>query len=109
MTNLQIETVHASNSPLIAKKYNEPLAMRGAPVAAGSDAARWQAVLQRDSSADGTFVFGVLSTGVYCRPSCPARRPLRKNVRFFTSPREAEGAGLRACLRCKPADASAGK
>jgi AraC family transcriptional regulator of adaptative response/methylated-DNA-[protein]-cysteine methyltransferase len=73
------------------------------------DESRWHAVLQRDSGADGTFVFGVVSTGVYCRPSCPARRPLRKNVRFFNSPQDAENAGLRACLRCKPADASAGK
>lgn len=74
-----------------------------------NDAVRWRAVVQRDSSADGAFVFGVLSTGVYCRPSCPARRPLLRNVRFFPSPREAEGAGLRACLRCKPADPAAGR
>ena len=109
MTNLQIETVQSSNPPMVAAKYNEAVALKTAPIAMESDAGRWRAVLQRDSRADGTFVFGVLSTGVYCRPSCPARRPRRRNVRFFTSPREAEGAGLRACLRCKPADPSAGK
>src|SRR5579864_511494 len=62
----------------------------------------WQAVLTRDASQDGTFVFAVASTGVYCRPSCPARRPRRENVRFFTRPEHAEQAGFRACLRCRP-------
>src|SRR5947209_4296068 len=71
-----------------------------------ADEIRWRAVLQRDRSSDGKFVFGVLTTGVYCRPSCPARRPLRKNVRFFTSPAEAQQNGLRACLRCKPLNGS---
>jgi AraC family transcriptional regulator, regulatory protein of adaptative response / methylated-DNA-[protein]-cysteine methyltransferase len=66
------------------------------------DEARWQAVLARDAAADGSFVFGVLTTGVYCRPSCAARRPLRQNVRFFATPTEAARSGLRACLRCKP-------
>jgi len=69
----------------------------------------WRAVLDRDALADGTFVFGVLTTGVYCRPSCPARRPLRRNVRFYETPGAAEREGLRACLRCKPLDPSAGK
>lgn len=83
--------------------------MKSVATTPGSDHRRWQAVLERDSNLDGSFVFGVLSTGVYCRPSCPARRPLRKNVRFFDSPHQAERAGLRACLRCKPTTASAGK
>ncbi len=83
--------------------------MKQGAAPSGMDSARWRAVLQRDSISDGTFVFGVITTGVYCRPSCPARRPLRKNVRFFSSPQEAEKAGLRACFRCKPTDASAGK
>jgi AraC family transcriptional regulator of adaptative response/methylated-DNA-[protein]-cysteine methyltransferase len=69
---------------------------------------RWQAVLKRDRDYDGKFLFGVMTTGVYCRPSCPARRPLRKNVAFYASPREAEAAGLRACLRCKPKDSAGG-
>src|SRR5579862_5992074 len=63
---------------------------------------RWQAVLARDPSQDGIFVFAVSSTGVYCRPSCPSRRPRRENVTFFPSPQEAETAGYRACLRCRP-------
>jgi AraC family transcriptional regulator, regulatory protein of adaptative response / methylated-DNA-[protein]-cysteine methyltransferase len=64
--------------------------------------AQWQAVLARDSASDGKFVFAVSSTGVYCRPSCPARRPRRENVAFFRHPQEAESAGYRACLRCRP-------
>jgi AraC family transcriptional regulator of adaptative response/methylated-DNA-[protein]-cysteine methyltransferase len=63
---------------------------------------RWQAVLARDASHDGAFVFAVSSTGVYCRPSCPSRRPRRENVTFFRRPDDAEKAGFRACLRCRP-------
>ncbi len=63
---------------------------------------RWQAVLDRDPSQDGKFVFAVSSTGVYCRPSCPAKRPRRENVVFFRRTEEAEKAGYRACLRCRP-------
>jgi AraC family transcriptional regulator of adaptative response/methylated-DNA-[protein]-cysteine methyltransferase len=62
----------------------------------------WQQVLGRDASADGQFVYAVKSTGVYCRPSCPSRRPERKNVRFFPTNALAEAAGFRACLRCEP-------
>jgi AraC family transcriptional regulator of adaptative response/methylated-DNA-[protein]-cysteine methyltransferase len=65
---------------------------------------RWDAVTSRDRTADGRFVFAVTSTGVFCRPSCPSRRPLRERVRFFDSTREAEQAGFRACLRCRPND-----
>ena len=64
----------------------------------------WQAVTNRDRSFDGRFVTGVLSTGIYCRPSCAARHPKRKNVRFFAKAEQAEAAGLRACLRCHPND-----
>jgi AraC family transcriptional regulator of adaptative response/methylated-DNA-[protein]-cysteine methyltransferase len=63
---------------------------------------RWNAVLARDPARDGEFVFAVSSTGVYCRPSCAARRPRRENVRFFPGPEQAERAGYRACLRCRP-------
>jgi len=70
--------------------------------------ARWQAVLSRDVAADGKFVFGVTTTGIYCRPTCPARRPKRDHVRFFESPQAAERAGLRACFRCKPAGLAEG-
>ena len=66
------------------------------------EARRWQAVTDRDSALDGAFVFAVSSTGIFCRPSCPSRRPRRENVAFFDQPREAEQAGYRACLRCRP-------
>jgi AraC family transcriptional regulator of adaptative response/methylated-DNA-[protein]-cysteine methyltransferase len=62
----------------------------------------WQQVLQRDSSADGQFFYGVKSTGIYCKPSCPSRRPERKNVSFYPTQAAAEAAGFRACLRCEP-------
>jgi AraC family transcriptional regulator, regulatory protein of adaptative response / methylated-DNA-[protein]-cysteine methyltransferase len=67
-----------------------------------NDEQRWNAVIARDSAHDGDFVFAVASTGVYCRPSCAARRPRRENVTFFLRPEQAEKAGFRACLRCKP-------
>ena len=63
---------------------------------------KWQQVLARDARQDGRFVFAVRTTGVFCRPSCPSRRPRRDSVEFFAGPREAERAGYRACLRCKP-------
>ena len=67
-----------------------------------NDEARWDAVRQRDSKADGQFYYSVRSTGVYCRPSCAARPALRANVAFHASCAEAEAAGFRPCLRCKP-------
>jgi AraC family transcriptional regulator of adaptative response/methylated-DNA-[protein]-cysteine methyltransferase len=67
---------------------------------------QWQQILSRDVRQDGRFVFAVRTTGVYCRPSCPSRRPRRDSVEFFTSPQAAERAGYRACLRCKPTQIS---
>jgi AraC family transcriptional regulator of adaptative response/methylated-DNA-[protein]-cysteine methyltransferase len=72
-----------------------------------SDDQRWGAVLRRDRALDGQFVTGVLSTGIYCRPSCAARHPKRDNVRFFASGPEARDFGLRACLRCRPDEIAA--
>jgi AraC family transcriptional regulator, regulatory protein of adaptative response / methylated-DNA-[protein]-cysteine methyltransferase len=72
------------------------------PGQAQMEARRWQAVLERDSALDGAFVFGVSSTGVFCRPSCPAKRPRRENVTFYNDPLQAEQQGYRACLRCRP-------
>src|SRR5258708_10102159 len=66
----------------------------------------WRATLARDPRADGSFVLAVRSTHIYCRPSCPARRPLRRNVLFFSTREEAEKHGFRPCLRCKPNEAS---
>lgn len=69
---------------------------------------KWRAVVSRDKEADGAFYLGVKTTGVYCRPVCPSRIPLRRNVAFFDTVEEAEVAGFRACKRCCPNDASAG-
>ncbi len=66
---------------------------------------RWMAVLARDREADGRFVYAVTTTGVFCRPSCPSRRPRRDHVTFFAAASDAERAGFRACLRCAPAGA----
>jgi AraC family transcriptional regulator of adaptative response/methylated-DNA-[protein]-cysteine methyltransferase len=77
-----------------------PAGVNGAQIISNEEA--WAAVRRRDRTMDGRFVTGVLSTGIYCRPSCAARHPRRENVRFFASPAEAEAAGLRACLRCRP-------
>jgi len=68
------------------------------------DEKAWIAVMARDRAFDGRFVTGVLSTGIYCRPSCAARHPRRENVRFFADGVGARAAGLRACLRCRPDD-----
>src|SRR5437660_165764 len=67
-----------------------------------SEIRQWEAVMSRDPNQDGRFVFAVSSTGVYCRPSCPSKRPRRENVTFFRWPQEAETAGFRECLRCRP-------
>lgn len=68
----------------------------------GEDQERWQAVLSRDIRVEGQFVYAVRSTGVYCRPCCPSRRPQRKQVVFYPTPTAAEEAGFRACRRCHP-------
>ncbi len=67
-----------------------------------TDEAKWQAVVAKDHHADGVFFYAVKTTGVYCRPSCPARSPLRENVVFHSSTDNAEKAGFRACKRCSP-------
>lgn len=70
-----------------------------------TDESHWEAVLGKDARFDGQFVFAVSSTGIYCRPSCPSRRPRRERVSFFSLPEAAEQAGFRACLRCHPREA----
>ena len=67
-----------------------------------TDDARWQAVENRDANADEQFVFGVITTGIFCRPSCRARHPLRQNIRFFQDIHAAQAAGFRPCKRCQP-------
>jgi AraC family transcriptional regulator, regulatory protein of adaptative response / methylated-DNA-[protein]-cysteine methyltransferase len=83
MKSLTIGTTHSSITGKIAAKY-------------------WRAAMQRDRRADGAFVFAVRSTQVYCRPSCPARRPLRQNAVLFRTSDEAEDRGFRPCRRCRP-------
>jgi AraC family transcriptional regulator of adaptative response/methylated-DNA-[protein]-cysteine methyltransferase len=71
-----------------------------------NDDARWRAIERRDRAADGTFVYSVRTTGVYCRPSCAARQPRRENVAFHATCADAECAGFRPCKRCRPNEAS---
>jgi len=71
-----------------------------------TDDARWKAVLSRDASADGAFYYAVHPTGIYCRPTCPSRRPLRAHVAFFEDIDSAERANFRPCLRCRPKEVS---
>ena len=66
------------------------------------DAELWNAVVSRDTSGTGDFFYAVKTTGVYCRPTCASRRPLRKNVEFFATTAEARAQGYRACKRCRP-------
>jgi len=68
---------------------------------------RWQQIQQRDPAAEGRFLYGVRTTGIYCRPTCGARTPKPENVQYFSSAAEAEQAGFRACKRCKPGQAKA--
>jgi len=74
------------------------------PTPHSQEETRWQAVLDRDRSQDGQFYYGVRSTGIYCCPSCPSRRPKFGHVRFFDDASGAEAAGFRACLRCRPGE-----
>jgi AraC family transcriptional regulator, regulatory protein of adaptative response / methylated-DNA-[protein]-cysteine methyltransferase len=90
-----------------------PATVRTTPPAArqrrpAPDETRWAAVVRRDREADHAFCYGVLTTGVYSRPSCPARTPERGNAVFFTDAHQARRAGFRPCLRCRPDDEPAG-
>src|SRR5690349_12715643 len=67
---------------------------------------RWKAVLNKNTAFDGLFYFGVQTTGIFCRPSCSSRTPRPSNVSFFVSTADAQSAGFRACLRCKPLEAT---
>lgn len=81
--------------------------MTQTPATALDDERRWQAVLATDRALDGAFVTAVRTTRIYCRPSCPARKPKRQNVEFLATPDEAERAGYRACKRCHPREVAA--
>ena len=99
----------ASPSPLAPPAAPAAPAAAAAPDSAAAaaapwadDDARWEAVLRREAAADGAFCYAVHSTGIYCRPTCPARRPRRDRVSFFATPEAAAAAGFRACRRCHP-------
>src|ERR1700688_4146451 len=85
---------------------NNATVLSGSKITGNAAERNWRATLARDARADGTFILGGLSTKIYCRPSCPPRRPLRRNVVFFWSGEEAEKQGFRPCLRCKPNEKS---
>jgi AraC family transcriptional regulator of adaptative response/methylated-DNA-[protein]-cysteine methyltransferase len=80
--------------------------MKKTQQAYSTDDARWKAVLSRDALADGAFYYAVYSTGIYCRPTCPSRRPSRAHVTFFDDIDSAERASFRPCLRCRPKEVS---
>ncbi len=82
-------------------RYVQPVS-HAAAVSDPTPAQQWRIVLARDRRFDGAFVYAVRSTGVFCRPSCPSRRPRRSVVRFFPIPEAAQAAGFRACRRCRP-------
>jgi AraC family transcriptional regulator of adaptative response/methylated-DNA-[protein]-cysteine methyltransferase len=94
----------ANPAPSPTRTLESPATVAPTPISVPSffPGRQWQQVLERDPSADGQFVYAVKSTKVYCRPSCPSRRPTRKNVTFFPSAAAAEQAGYRACKRCEP-------
>ena len=79
--------------------------MENTQIHATSDDERWRAVMARDGGFDGAFVYAVATTGIFCRPSCPSRRPGRHRVSFYAVPEAAARAGFRACKRCRPEDA----
>jgi AraC family transcriptional regulator of adaptative response/methylated-DNA-[protein]-cysteine methyltransferase len=88
---------------LTDRKYSTlPMAIQHRERTTDEHEEEWAQVLARDASADGHFVYAVTSTGIYCRPTCPSRRPARRHVQFYETTEEARGAGFRACLRCRP-------
>jgi AraC family transcriptional regulator of adaptative response/methylated-DNA-[protein]-cysteine methyltransferase len=95
MINMAREHVHIRNDSDEGSRH-------GSDRPIGLERRRWNLVLARDRAADGRFVYAVRSTGIYCRPSCPSRRPRRDRVMFFDAPADARRAGFRACLRCHP-------
>src|ERR1700730_9929191 len=97
--DLVAKDLEKKSNPMKAAQRTEKVQM--------NEAVAWESVLHRDASADGRLLYGVTTTGIYCRPSCPSRRPKRHNLRFFSSVEAAERAGFRACQRCRPNRAKA--
>jgi AraC family transcriptional regulator, regulatory protein of adaptative response / methylated-DNA-[protein]-cysteine methyltransferase len=107
---MHIETALKSKAEYMANHISKNSHRKSRPSRAthapqNSPRAKWAAVLARDKSVDGRFVYAVRSTGIYCKPSCPSRKPRRENVSFFALPAAAEQKGFRACRRCKPGSA----
>lgn len=98
--------INMPNTPTAPPPSGKPN-LKSSPVPSLFPGKAWQQVLERDTRADGQFFYAVKSTKVYCKPSCPSRRPTRKNVTFFATAAAAEEAGYRACLRCEPDRVSA--
>jgi AraC family transcriptional regulator of adaptative response/methylated-DNA-[protein]-cysteine methyltransferase len=94
--------IRMATNAILSEEEVSTMKRTSQPSADKVNASRWQSVLDRDRAQDGAFVFGVSSTGIFCRPSCPARRPRRENVSFYNDATQAEQAGYRACLRCRP-------
>jgi AraC family transcriptional regulator, regulatory protein of adaptative response / methylated-DNA-[protein]-cysteine methyltransferase len=93
-------------SLIMAAQAARPLSTKSSAYAAAIEAdPRWATLLRRDAAADGSFVYSVATTGVYCRPSCASRRPKPANVAFYATTTEAEQAGFRPCKRCRPNEA----
>jgi AraC family transcriptional regulator of adaptative response/methylated-DNA-[protein]-cysteine methyltransferase len=88
--------------PIPRRTMSEKSRSRPFPPPELDEDALWRAVASRDARFDGLFVYAVRSTGIYCRPSCPSRRPRRDRAVFFASPEAADEGGFRACLRCRP-------
>ena len=93
---------------LVMEPVAKPAKVSALPMAVERDP-RWAALLARDPAAEGAFVYSVATTGVYCRPTCPSRRPRPENVAFYATAAEAEKAGFRPCRRCRPNEAPAGE
>src|SRR5262249_58563609 len=90
--------------PLAAVRDDHRMITSNTARAVDTDAERWRAVLSRAADADGRFFYAVRTTGVYCRPTCPSRRPRRENVEFFATTAQAQSAGYRPCRRCTPSN-----
>ena len=102
MQNATLITMAAHQFNSAVDNSERSFSRRSQALGPGSVDARWNQVLARDPRADGTFVYAVRSTKIYCRPTCPSRRPAQANVAFFPTAAEAERAGYRACKRCRP-------
>ena len=86
----------------LARKANEHTSQRVTNVSRLDADTAWAAFMRRDRRWDGSVIGAVKTTGIYCKPSCPAKRPKRENVEFFATGAEASAAGYRSCMRCKP-------